>query len=265
MCTGSKPRIHAAFALLALLLQTSCSSAPPLHLIVFLEATPYPMINGRLLQTHLGPLYGRLQRTERAVNLEVYAISGNTEGETALLQLTLDEGVKTQDDVAILDEQFRVLGQRFNRVYADGGYLVDILGASILLDRFLGSTGEAPVQAIFISDMVQQEDTDGYDFTNESRGRSLDKCRADLESGLGTHLVNRKQFSRVRVHLVPINLPGIRRELAAGGTRIVSASITNMDEISTFWTRDFFRNFLRVQDVKSYSGGTETLWKELGL
>lgn len=264
MRTGSIRRAHGTVALLALCLLAgmSCAPEPPLHLIVFLEATPDSAINGRLLQTYLRPLYERLAETQRAVNLEVYPISGNTEGETALMQLTLDEGAKTQDDAAVLAQQFSLLGERLNRVYADGGYLVDVLGAAILLDRFLGSTGEAPVEAIFISDMVQQEDTRGYDFTNETRGRTLEQCRADLESGLGSHLVNRQQFSRVRVSLVPINLPGIRREL---NTRIVTTSVANMDEIQTFWTRDFFRDFLHVQEVKSYTGGTETLWSGLGL
>lgn len=261
---GSVAGAHALLAL-AVLAITACTPSPPLNLIIFLEATPYPDINNRILQDYLFPLYQRLESTEKAVNLEIYAISDDTEGETALLQLTLQEGVKSEDDAAVLEQQFRALQGRLNRVYSTerGGYLVDVLGTVMLLDRFLGSTNSAPVEAIFVSDMVQQDR--GYDFTDVKRGKSLEKCRAELEPRLAPYLPHRDLFSRAHIHLVPLNLQGMYRELPAQGTTLITATIRNKDEIQTFWIKDFFGTFLRAGKVTSHSGGMEPLLDGLDL
>lgn len=253
---------HASLVL-AIAAMVSCASSQPLNLIVFLEATPYPGINQRILETYLLPIYHRLESTEKAVNLEVYAISRDTEGETALLQLTLQEGFKSEDDAAALNQQFRTLPERLNRVYSAGGYLVDVLGAAMILDRFLGNTKTGPVEAIFVSDMVQQDQD--YDFTNVKKGKTLERCRSELEASFGPHLAHRNMFARAHIHVVPLNLQGMYRELSAQGVTLVTATVSNTDEVQTFWVSDFFGKFLRVGDVTYNSGGMEPLLDNLDL
>ena len=106
-----------------------------------------------------------------------------------------------------------------------------------------------------MSDMIQQDDINGYDFTEYARGKSLDQCRNELQDKVGPFLRHRELFRSARIHIVYLGLDAMRRAKTQAPE---SGPVTrNMKEIKTFWEKDFFRSFLGVQDVLPYSGTIE--------
>jgi hypothetical protein len=251
-------RVTQLFLLTLLLGTVGCpSTTQPLNLIVFVEATPYPAVNNRILNQFLLPIYQGMATSERAMKVEIYAVSANTETETPLLKVELPADFRTEADRANLTEAFKQLKERYSRVYTpEASYLVDVLGTSVLLDNFVASTNGS-AEAIYISDMIQQEAFDPlrpevarYDFSSLGQARTLDQCREDLEKEFGSHLLHREKFGELRVQLIPLGLNNMIRDSAGGATEIRTvATAAQPEAIKTFWEKDFFRSFLRVRDV----------------
>lgn len=228
-----------------------------IRLIVFVEATDQSSLNNIIEQKYLKPIYQRFASISQPFDLAIFPISGNTEAETPLLRFTSAEEWMTQEDEAHLAENFRLLREQYARIYPpESSYLVDVLGTTILLDSFLGTKPEVPTDVLYLSDMIQQEDISGYDFTEYSRGKSLERCREELEEHLGSKLRHRDLFSSARIHIVYIGVDTLRR--GAGGSLAEIGLVTrNTAEIKTFWKKDFFGRFLGTNPVKEYSGSVE--------
>jgi hypothetical protein len=177
--------------------------------------------------------------------------------ETPLLHVAHEDEWMTEEDQAELAEGFRQLRQQYARVYPPGSsYLVDVLGTSMLLDNYLGTNASADTEVLYLSDMVQQGDINGYDFTEYARGKSLEQCKQEFQERIGPNLRHRDLFSRARVHIIHIGIDALRR--GGGGTLAESGFLThNADKIGTFWAKDFFGNFLHVRKVLNYSGSVE--------
>ncbi|HBL28385.1 MAG TPA: hypothetical protein DD490_16245 [Acidobacteria bacterium] len=268
--------VRLALGLVMLLGVAGCGK-PPLSVVVFIEATPWPQVNEKILNKYLTPVYERLVQTQKAVHLEVYAITANTEADTAVLTLDLPKGWRTTEEAEALAGEFRSLQERYQRVYPPGSsHLVDVLGATIVLDGFLGRTpAGSPVHVIYLSDMVQQEElgaeerSDRYDFTDRQNAKTLDQCRQDLEPVFNRFLSHRDRFPDVAAYLVPLGMDEILRE---GSTQtgvvteyVVPATTTNQDEIRKFWQQDFFGAFLKVKSVALYLGGVQRALDDIGL
>jgi hypothetical protein len=254
-----KEFIRAALALFLLSLpgcgsqSSSAAESDSLRLVVFVEATNDPALNEALAQKYLKPLYQRLTSAERPLEVTIYPISANTEGETALLRFSHPDRWLTEGDAEDLADAFRELRRRYAQIYPAGSsYLVDVLGTAVLLDSELGAGRGARTEVLYLSDMIQQDDLNGYDFTEYARGKSLEQCRNELQETLGPNLRHRELFQGARVHIVYLGLDAMRR----GRTDVAESSpITRrMNEIKTFWEKDFFQGFLGVQDVAAYSG-----------
>ncbi len=239
---------------------TSCSDLThSTNLIVFVEATPDPSLNERILNTYLLPLYDRMINSESAMKVVIYAISANTEAETPLLNAELRADFRSVSEKSNLAESFRLLKLRFNQVYSNGAnYSVDILGTAVHLDTFVAGVDGA-AEAIYFSDMIQQEALDSshpevarYDFSGQDNSRTLDECRKELEQEFGPHLLHREQFGKLRVQIIPLGLDVMRRETAGSATEIRTVtSAVQPEVIQTFWSKDFFQNFLQVREVSA--------------
>lgn len=223
-----------------------------LRLVVFVEATNDSDLNEEISQKYLKPLYQRLTSVERPFDITIYPISANTEGETALLRFAHREEWLTETDVENLADAFRELRQRYAQVYPSGSsYLVDVLGTAVLLDSALEAGGGGHTEVLYLSDMIQQDDINGYDFTEYARGKSLDQARSELQEKLGVNIRHRDLFRNSRIHIVYLGLDGMRR--GRSGVPDSGPTTRNMEEIKTFWEKEFFRDFLGAE-VVPYSG-----------
>lgn len=254
-----KKLLGTGMALLALAL-AGCGSQPSsaaedgsLRLIVFVEATNNPELNEKISQKYLRPLYERLTSAEQPFDITIYPISANTEGETALLRFSHREEWLTEADVADLADAFTQLRQRYAQIYPAGSsYLVDVLGTATLLDSALGARRGGRTEILYLSDMIQQDDINGYDFTEYARGKSLEQCRSELQEKLGPNLRHRELFRSARIHIVYLGMDEMLR--GRPGSAASGPVTRRMEEIKTFWEKDFFLDFLAVEDVVPYSG-----------
>jgi len=235
------------------------SSADPkgqLRLVVFVEATNDPALNEAISQKYLKPVYERLTSAAKPFGVTIYPISANTGGEAALLRFSHEDEWWNESDSADLAEAFRQLRERYAHIYPAGSsYLVDVLGTAVLLDSEVKSNQGQRMEVLYLSDMIQQDDVHGYDFTEYARGKSLEQCRNELQEKLGPNLRNRELFRDAHVHIVYLGLDGMRR--GRQGQPETGPVTRRMDEIKTFWERDFFRGFLGVHDVRAYPGTVE--------
>lgn len=237
-----------------------------LRLVVFLEGTPEARTNDLILEKYMLPLYQKLAQSEKPFSVVVLPISGNTEGEVPLLRYERQGEFPTEGERAELANQFAELKKAYNRVYPPrASYLVDVLGTAILLDSYLGAN-QGRVEVLYLSDMIQQEDVNGYDFTEYARGKDLETCKAELSERFGPHIQNPGLFAKARVHLVYPGLDALRRGGEGEGDLAVSGPVArNLDEIRTFWKKDFFQGFLKVESVQDYPGGIEDAFRNIGL
>jgi len=138
-----------------------------------------------------------------------------------------------------------------------------VLGTLVLLDSYLGSQSGAMTDVIYISDLIQQGDLRGYDFTDYARGKTLQQCRENLGHDLDPVLHHREAFKTTRIHLVPIGLDAILR----GSGKKTGPAVRNSDEIKAFWQREVFGGFFQIpaEQVQVFQGDIEGALKASGL
>jgi len=275
----SRPR-RPVGALLAILIYSLCATAcgadDGKRIVVFVQATKDQSINRMIMDKYVWYVYQAVARPGEFFQLEMYPINANTAASTAFFSAAVRNGEFQSRERSAARQKFLTLHDILNKTYGSReSELVDVVGSLGIIDETLGTVKDPkPVYVIYVSDMVQNNGPDGYDFTGYHGGKSLDDCRRHLEQETATILPHRDAFRRVGILVLKLDLRALFR---AKGTESEPPP-KNIAEIDKFWDSTVFQNLLhagsyevsRSQDVQgvvehflSYKHGN--WWNILGL
>jgi len=227
---------------------------PERHVVVFLEARTNEQVNTAIMEQFVVPIFDAVDSSKKPYKLDIYPISGNTEASRAIFSTAVRSGaMKGRDRKAARSELVRFIEERrIDQVYSDeGSELVDVLGTIRVLDGILGTKGSKGHGAyvIYVSDMVQSDGMDGYDFAGFTGGKSLEDCQGNFQREYVAGLRHVERFSQLKVLVMRVDFTTQYRMI---GTATAPAPL-NRSDIDDFWY-DVFKNKLKSTYDLSASG-----------
>jgi hypothetical protein len=257
------------FVCIAFLASSGCLSQSPKRVIVFVQAAGpsesepgKPTVNQRIMERFVWPIFHALETTDQPFHLEIYPITASTASSGSFFTADITAGPERGIEKQQASARFLRLRSVLEHTYAAGqGQLVDVLGSLPIIDNALGTLpsktlfGDAgTLDVIYVSTMIQSNGFDGYDFTGNNEGASLDACRNDLKTKIGPALAHRADFKRIRVLVLKPDMQALHREF---GVEILPPPV-NLPQIDAFWRQDVFSSLLPVADYRIDNSGAPT-------
>lgn len=226
----------------------ACRSDQGKRVVVFVQATKDSQVNQKIMEQYGWPIFRVLEQSGEPFQVDMYAITGHTAGSTAFYSATVMEGATQTLERNAAKARFLKLRQVLDQTYGEeGSQLVDILGSLQVLDDALGSLPKKePLYVIYVSDMIQSNGADGYDFTGFYGGKSLEYCRQHLGEEVAAKLLHKDKFSSARVLVLKLDLQSLFREK---GTESEPPP-PNLRQIDNFWQHEVFEGLLRVKQYQ---------------